>query len=287
VTLYLEYNAAGSLALDLPARADAAPTWSLVDFGGATLAAGTCARDAVDTTLAAPAAAGATAITLASGTGVAVGTKYLLGGPESGGGERVTVKAVAGAAVTLVRPLRLARAGGDACQGTRVTCAIPSSATKSIARHDRLEIAWSVATVAQPVYRADVDIVRYVTTSTVTSFDDVVDLDPVSGKRLPAGTWFPAVRDEAWAMLMDRVAARVDPGAVVSSGALARAHRYLIRALLAETAGDGWDAYRKTMAQRFAEELEAALGAAAVDDDQDGVIDPREGWRRGFVVERA
>lgn len=284
--LFLPYNAARSLAFDLPARADATPTFVVYNpDGGTQQASASVTMDGVDTTLSGAAAAGATSVSVTSAASVTAGRKYLIGGPEDSGGERATVKSVSGTTVTLARPLRLAHASGAAFQSSRVTCAVSAIAT--VARHYRIEVAWAVSATTQPPFVRTFDVTRFVPESTVTSYDDVADYDPVLGKRLPAGTWFPAVRDEAWDAILDRVASSVDPGAVVSSTALSRAHRYLIRALLAETGGEAWEDYRKRMAQRFDEEMAAALSAAAVDNDGDGAIEPNEGWYRGLVVSRA
>ncbi|HEY6017591.1 MAG TPA: hypothetical protein VIU16_12460 [Gaiellaceae bacterium] len=284
--IFLPYNAARAVAFDLPQRADATPTFVVyTPQGGTQQASASVTLDAVDTTLGGAAAAGAQTVSVASAAGVTVGRKYLIGGSEDTGGERVTVTGVSGTTVTLARKLRLAHASGAAFQSSRVTCAVSAIAT--VARHYRIEIAWSVGGTAQPPFERTFDVVRYVPESNVTAFDDVADTDPVSGKRLPAGVWFPATRDAAWDEILDHVAAKVDPGAIVSSTALSRAHRYLIRALLAETGGDEWAAYRDDMRKRFAEVLDGALGAAAIDNDGDGVIEPNEGWMRGIPLARA
>lgn len=284
MTFYVQYLTATSIALDLEDRADATPTYAVKNPSGGTLSSGSVTLDTVNTTTAGAAAAGAQAIAVTSTTGITAGRKYLLDGPEDTGGERVTVKSVAGTTVTLVRPLMRAHNTASTFKSTRVTCAIASIGT--INRHYRVEVTYAVGGTSYPPRIVTMDVVRYVPVSTITSFDDVADYDAVLGKRLPAGTWFPALREEAWQSIMDRVAAKVAPGAIVNASSLSRAHRYLIRELLAETGGEAWEEYRKRMARRFEEELNAALGATAVDDNQDGVIQPNEGWRRTVIVDR-
>jgi hypothetical protein len=88
-------------------------------------------------------------------------------------------------------------------------------------------------------------------------------------------------------MILDRVAAKVPPGAVVSSSTLSRAHKYLIRTLLTETAGEAWESYRAKMAGRFQQEMDAALGASGVDTDQDGAVEENEGYFAGIEMMRA
>lgn len=285
MTHFLQLSTAGTVAVDLEARPSATPTFVVRQPGGGVLQAATNATlDGVNTTLAGAAAAGSTTVSVASATGITVGRKYLLTGPEDTGGERVTVRSVASTTVTLVRPLRLAHAASAAFQSTRVACAVDAIAT--VARHYRVEVTYAVGGVTQPARVLALDCVRYVPQSSITSFDDVADFDPVLGKRLPLGTWFPALRDESWQMLLELVAARVPPGAVVSSAALSAAHRYHLRALLAETAGEAWEPYRERMAKRFAETLDAALGAAPVDTDQDGAVEKHEAWYRGVEITR-
>jgi hypothetical protein len=279
-------STATTLAVDLPARPDATPTFTVVGpAGGVTQAAGDVTLDGADTTLAAPAVAGATLVTLTSATGVTAGRRYLVAGPEGTGGEAVTVRSVSGAAVRLVRPLRADRASGVAFQSARVTCAVEVAAVPSYGRHYRLAIAWALAAVEQPVVDVPFDVCRYVPLSHLT-VDHVGDMDPAVIKRLPAGLWPPALIDRAWEILCRRIAAKKAPGALIGSIDLTVAHGYLFRALLLETAGDGFDDDRARMMARFGEELEATLASAAFDDDMDGEPEPHEQWFRSIDVIR-
>jgi hypothetical protein len=287
VTLLVQFAQARALALDLPERPDATPTFTLLGPGGGTLLASTAVTlGTTNTTLSALAAAGATTVTVTSASGIIAGRTYLLAGHEDAGGERVTVKSIASTTVTLVRPLRLAKASAATFQSTRVECAITAAAAAPIARHNRLEITWAVSAVSQPTYREDVDIVRYVTEGTSATFNDVCRLDPIAAKRLPAGLWWPELRDECWAEIHERLAAKVDPGAVVSAGTLKRAHCWLIRTRLAEVGGPEWAADLALLAQRTQEALDLAASAGGIDANQDGTLEPHEQPRRGFVVSR-
>jgi hypothetical protein len=149
-----------------------------------------------------------------------------------------------------------------------------------------VEIAWAVSTVTQPPFVFSFDCTRYDPISGL-SVDDVADLDPALAKRVPAGLWAPAVVARAWDMILRRVATKVAPGALVGTIDLTTAHGYLVRALLAETSGEDWAAYRDDMRTRFTQEMDAALAGGPIDSDQDGAIEPNEGWYLGIPVSRA
>lgn len=279
-------DTATTFAVDLPDRADATPSFTVTGPSGGVLLTSTPATlDAVDTTLASAAAAGATSVSVTSASGVTVGRKYLLGGPEATGGERVTVRAVSGATVSLARPLRTSKSNGASFRSTRVECAVTAAAVPSYGRHYRLTISWDVSTVDQPPVEVPFDVTRYVPL-THLSVDDVADLDPILAKRLPAGLWAPALIAQSWDMLLRRVAAKKEPGALIGSIDLTTPHAYLFRALLAETAGSDFATYRDDLRARYDAELELSLAAAAFDDDGDGSPEPHERWMRGIDVMR-
>lgn len=279
-------DTAATLAVDLPARADATATFVVKNpSGGIVQASASVTLGAANTTLSGAASAGATSVAVASAAGITAGRKYLLGGPEAEGGERVTVRAVSGLTVTLARALRAAKASGAAFQSTRVELAVASTTPSAVGRHWRAEVAWAVSAAAQPTHVVAFDVVRFQPVSTLDG-DAIADLDPVLVKRLPAGTWLPGVMDACWDMVLRRVAQTKDPGALVGTLELTTAHAYLVRATLAETGGEEWAAYRDDMRARFKQELDAALAAAAIDDDQDGAVESNEGWRRTVLVER-
>ncbi len=284
----LQYSTATDLAVRLPARADATPTFVVYAPGGGITQASTDASFDVydDTTLSGAAAAGATSLSLTSTGGVAAGRKYFVGGAERDGGEVVTAKAVGVSTVTLARALRNAKAIDTAFQGVRIHCALEATALPLIARHYRVGVSWSVASVAQPTFWVPFDAVRYQAVSTL-SWDDVLDLDALSAKRLPAGTWVPALMARALEMILGRIAQASEPGALVGCIDLKIPHLYLVRALQAENAGDEWIAHRDDMRKRFADELAITLTAAAFDDDQDGAIESHEGWHPTILLERA
>jgi hypothetical protein len=273
------------LAVDLPQRADATPTWAALGPGGGSLLTGTVTMGTVNTTLNGATAAGATSLVVASATGIAAGSRYLVGGAEDSGGEFITVKSIASTTITPVRPLRLAHATGVGFQSTRVTLSLTTAASPSVGRHYRVAITWALSSVTQPPAVVAYDVVRFYPLTSL-SLDRVLDADPLFAKRLSAGAWWPSLRDDAWDELLERVAAKKDPGSIVGTLDLTEPHRYLVRVRAAETAGPEFDQYRQTMAQRFLETLDAALGAHALDDNQDGAVSSNEGWRREILLER-
>lgn len=274
-----------SLVFDLPLRPDSSGLAFVVKSpsGGTVQTSASATRNAVDTTVSGSVTAGATTLTLTSPTGVVVGRQYIVGNTsdtaasEDEGGEWVTVKGLVSSTATLTNPMLRSKTSGPLFQSTRITCAITGTNIATVGRHYRVEVDYKVGAVSQPTFVVPFDVVRYSPTSTLT-LAGVQALDPVIGKRLPAGFWWPTFRDLTWSMVLERVAAKVDPGAIVGALNLTTAHAYLARAVLAETAGNDPDAvaYRELMTQRFNEQLEA-LGTMPVDNDQDGAIESNEG----------
>lgn len=284
--LLAPYNQSHSLAVDLPARADATPTFAVYNPGGASLLTGSVTLDSVNTTLSGAASAGATTLSVTSASGVEAGRVYLAEGAEWLGGESVTVKSISATTLTLARPVLRAKASGATFASTRVTIALTAAASAVIDRHYRVEIAWSLSSVAQPPWVVDYDVVRYWPYSNLR-LADLLDLDPLLQKRLPAGLWLPALVAQAWTMLLRRIAQKHAPGALVGSIDLTIAHGYQVRALLAETAGSDWVSYRDDMRKQLDYHFQAAMTAHAFDDNQDGAIASNEGFRpRTFEILR-
>jgi hypothetical protein len=265
---WVQTGVARELTVDLPQRPTAAGTFTVSTVGGASVQSTTAAlRDPVDTTLSAAAVAGAAQLTLTDVTGVEIGRRYLLGGREDRGGETVTVRAINGAVVSLVRRLFTARAAGVVFQSTRVR--FPVAALQGHGRNHRVEYSWPPAD-AQPTYIVPFDLVRYAPISTLT-VEDLRDSDPIIAQRLNTGTWLAGVIQQAWETLLRHLASKVDPGAVVGVRDLTSAHGYLVRALIAETAGPDAADYLGRMQARYREERDAAMAATAIDEAQTGV----------------
>jgi hypothetical protein len=290
---FVTLTTAKTLAFDLPIRPDSSGATFVVKSpsGGIVQASTSATRGTVDTTLNGATLAGAATVAVTSATGLKVGKRYIIGATGSGtsaredlGGEVVTVKSINGTTITPVVPLRLAHASGESFQSREITCVIGATIPSAVGRHWRVEVTYSAddgtaaSSVAQPVHVESFDVVRY-TPVTTLSFADIAALDPVITKRLPAGFWFPAMRDACWDMILRRVAAKVDPGALVGVVNLTTAHSYLVRAELAETGGTDADRveYRNQMMSRFNEEFDAAVSTGPVDNDQDGAVEENEG----------
>ena len=288
---FVEANRASSLSVDLPRRPSAAGTYVVADRQGGVLQASAAATpDAVNTTIAASADAGALSVTVTSASGITVGRRYLLAGAEDAGGEVVTVRSISSTTITFARRILTARASGATFASSRVTFALP--ALPSPDRAYRVEYTYPVAD-DRPSVAVPFDVTRWTPVTSLT-LEDVRDIDPLVVKRLPAGLWLPALRDDAWEMLCRHIATRIDPGAVVGTidmvGTvdLRTAHGYLVRALLAESAGDGPEvtAYRERMATRYAEERDGVLGTLAVDRGQTGAASLRDAWTRHLPIMR-
>lgn len=278
---WAQYQKTATLEAYLPQQPDTGATFDVLDPAGGTLqSAASVTRDSTATTLSSAAAAGAATLVVASATGITVGRRYLVGGSEDVGGEFVTVRSISGTTLTLVRPIRTAKASAATVVGTRVTFGITTASTATCRRHLRVVVKWNVSSTAQPEVTYPFDVVRYVPES-YCSLETVRALDPVAVKRLPEGTWWPELRDLTLDMLFRRVAAKVAPGAVVGARDLTTPHALLILAHLSDGTDRG-DHY----GERFRQELDAALAAGPVDDDQDGAIDTWEGWRRGCRLVR-
>lgn len=285
---FVTLSTAATLWVDLPARADATPTFVVRNPAGGTIqSSASVTLGTSNTTLSGAAAAGASTVSVTSASGIAAGRKFLIGGPEESGGERVTVRSVSGTTITLVRPLRAAKASGAAFASTRVDLAIDAGTPSTIGRHWRAEITWAVSSVSQAVHVVPFDVVRYQPLTSLEG-DDIADLDPLLAKRLPAGLWLPATIEAAWDMILRRLAQQKDPGALVGAIDLTTPHQYLVRKLLAETGATNPELldHAKFLGERYVQELETALASAAVDDDQDGAVEKHEGWTKTLDLAR-
>ena len=194
------------------------------------------------------------------------------------------MRSISSTTITFARRILTARASGATFASSRVTFALP--ALPSPDRAYRVEYTYPVAD-DRPSVAVPFDVTRWTPVTSLT-LEDVRDVDAGVVKRLPAGLWLPALRDDAWEMLCRHIATRIDPGAVVGTIDLTVAHGYLVRALLAESAGDGPEvtAYRERMATRYAEERDGVLGTLAVDRGQTGAASLRDAWTRHLPIMR-
>lgn len=276
---WVQLNVPRSITVDLPRRPTAAGTFVVKSVGGGTLQTAVAPTlDAVNTTLTAGVAAGALVLPVTSATGVSAGRRFLLAGEESVGGETVTVRSVNGLNVTLMRPLRAAQATGATFQGTRLTFAIGAAGCATTGRNHRIE--WTPAAGDEDLATVlPFDVTRYAPV-TFLNVEDLRDMDPLFAKRLNAGTSLPAVRERAWEVLLSHLSQQIDPGGVPGTADLTIAHGYLVRALVAETAGkkDEDIAYLEDMRTRYAQERDNTMGALAYDANQTGKAKNRTGW---------
>lgn len=236
--------------------------------GDALVAAGVPVLGTCDTTLSGAAAAGTQALSLTSASGVVAGQRFLVGGAEDEGGEFVTVRSISGTTATLVRPLRFARSSGATFQSTHVSFPLPAAALATVQRGCRVEYDTGADF---PVLVLAFHVVRYIPQSHL-GLEDLRDLDPILGKRVPEGLWLPGLTARAWDVILSRLVQRMDPGGLVGTVDLTLAHGYLVRAMLAETAGNTPEvvAYRENMERRYGQELDAAVSACVYDPNQNG-----------------
>ena len=282
---WVQYNASGSIAFDLPSRPSGAGTATVRTMGGAAQTTPTPTLDSVNTTLSSAAAAGATSVSVASATGLVVGRRYLVGGAETAGGETVLVSGLSGTTVSLARPLSRAKASGATFQSTRITVAVSSACTAEIARQSRVE--W-VDPDTSEVLAIPFDVTRYAPRSHLTE-SLLLDLDASLRKRLPSGAWVPAIIERAWEMLLDDLGTKErHPGGYAGVIELTTAHAYLVRGLVAETdtTAEGV-AYRDDMRERFRQELDRALASVAYDTQQDGNAELGKALWRGLALVRS
>lgn len=272
----------GSLSIYAPRVPDAAGTFVVARVTGGIIQASTAAGfTPLATTLSAPAPAGSRTMTLVSTTGVVAGRLYQVGGPEATGGEFVLVTKVTGATtLAIARPLRAARASGDAFASTLVTFPIAAATAAVAARNHRVEWDWASGGEDQDPLALPFDVTRY-SPVTYASTETVRRRDALASKRIPEGTWMPDVLADAWTMLLRRVAAKVPPGGIVGTVDLTIPHEYLTLVLLLEP-GAGTteaDAQLARLETRFSQELDAAMATLATDENQDGDAQTGEpGW---------
>lgn len=285
---WLQKDVGGTLFTDeLDERPDASPTFAVLSPAGGSLATGTGTVDSVNTTLSATASAGAQTLSVTSATGIVIGRRYRVGGAEAVGGETVTVRGISGTTITLVRPLTATAASGVSFDSTRVSFAVSAAACGTIARHHRVEITYTVGAIARPMVSVPFDVTRYALKSGLTR-EHVRDLDPLLTKRMSAGLWWPAIRDAAWDMILTRIAGKIDPGGLAGAIELQVPHAYAAMALILDGSGMSEEEQaRKAWAyEKLQNELDATLGAHAIDANQDSSIQQHEAWTRFIPIRR-
>lgn len=278
---WLQKDVGGTITLDEPlARADSGATWVAKSGTGATLATGAVTLDSVNTTLGANVAAGALALSVVSAAGVVVGRKYLVGS------EWVTVAAVNGLTLTLARPVLFAQVTTTPFVSTRMSAAIPGSALSTIGRANTVWFTYEVGAVAQPGVTIEFDITRYSLKSGLT-LEHVRDIDPLVTRRASQGTVWPALIESSWERMMSRVGLQHSPGGLVGAIDLTMTHSLDVLLMVAQqSVGEEARATATVLAQRLDLELSAILASRAFDENQDGIINPREGFYRTFQVSR-
>lgn len=280
---FVEVNRTATLKANLDMRPSSAGTFIVSDrSGGAVQASTVPTLNAVSTTLSVAANAGDQTLTLTSATSVVVGNRYLLGGTEATGGEFVTVKSIASNVVTLVRRIITSKASGASFVSTEVS--FPIAAISGPGRAYRVEYTYDSN---RPSFVLPFDVTRWTPVSYLT-IEDLRDIDPNITKKLPAGIWLPAMMNETWEILQNHIASKVDPGGVVGSVDLTTAHGYLLKAILAESAGTSAEVttYRDMMYKRYLEERDNSLSNMSYDEYQTGKASMHRGYYRNIKLVR-
>ncbi len=286
--IFLQLNRGGTIAFDLPQRPDANTYVTTIynPAGGIVAATASVVLVDVNTGITTAVGRGSSSLSVDSATSMSVGARLLLDGSEDNGGERVTVKSVSGSTVALLRPLLFVHPSGSQLQSTRLTVTLSGSQCTAVGRSYRGETVYQVNGQDQPPHVFSFDVTRYNPMSSI-DVESMRDLDPNLTNKLPIGFSWKALRDKTWNMVLTRVGASLDPGAIVGTLDLTVPHQFAIRMTLFEDAGSEFREQRDLMAQRFGEELEACLATQTVDTNQDGVIASNEAWRRTIKLVRA
>mgnify|MGYP006959990976 CR=1 FL=1 len=283
---FVQKDFGGSFSINLPTSPDSGSvSGSVYAPGGGELGTATVTVDTFATTLATSASLGALQLTLSSGAGASPWAQYLVDGPESQGGEMVTFKAVSGSTATLLRPLIIAHSSGATVAGVKATVSISAAQAATLGRHHRVKLSYLSSGVEQEPLTVTFDVTRYSLVSNL-NLESLRDLDPTLTKKIPAGTSWIQLKESTWRMILNRVAQNFAPGALVGTIDLTDAHGFLVRSELALNAGAEFQEQRDKLTQRFQEELDATLGAAAFDNNQDGVIAANEGFLHSIRLSR-
>jgi hypothetical protein len=283
----LQKDVGGTIVTDeLDERPDSSPTFVVRSESGGSLASGTGSVDSVSTTLSAGASSGVLTISVTSATGITAGRRYLLTGAESAGGEWVTVRAISGTTLALARPLALSHSSGASVVSTRISCAVSAAACADVRRGCRVEITYTVSAATRPIVSVEFDITRYRLTTGLT-LEHVRDLDPQLLKRAAPGTWWPSLIATAWERIVSRIGQQHAPGGLVGAIDLTQPHAIAVRLLVAEQGtSEESRAHATELRTRFDAELQLLLSSRAFDDDQDGGVDPNEGFLKTINVIR-
>lgn len=269
---FLLFNQTQQFHVHLPRRPDTGSvTASFYDPSGAYLGLGTVTLDNASSSVNAAANIGATSLNIGSTTNFKVGHRYVIGNsdPEDYTAEFITIKSKTTNTITLLRPLFFDHASGDQIAGSRVDITVSSSLLGTIGAGYRVHVDFSTSGSVQPTQVHSFDVVRFMPTSHV-HMETLRDLDPTLTKKMTNGVSFEDFRLQTWEMICSRIRANYNVGSLVGSAVLTTAHAYLMRAVIAETAGPDYEDYRNLMWRRFEEEFKAVMAGCTFDADQDG-----------------
>lgn len=278
--IFLTLGMAGTVEWYAPLRPDAGPTVTIRNRDGSEeVAAGTAATlNAVDTTLAEGAAAGATSLLLTDATGVSVNRRYLVSG-QSAQSDVVEVKQVVGTTVTLKYPLVYAHPNASDFESTLVSYSISSTVLASTDQPQdywSMEVAWAVGGVTQTPGVVMFHTTLHPVTNPVSPID-LYRIEPFLSRNLAVDTDLQDICTRAFDEVCERLFARsIKPYDVIGSKQFERAVQYLALFLCAEQYGQAYATEQDRLWKRFGDTLEVFQANAAVDDDQDRAVETHE-----------
>lgn len=284
--LLIPANIGGTVEWYAPQRPDAAPTVEVrqgynpaveTNAGSVLVAAGAAAtRDLVSTTLAAGAAADAISLEVTIADDIVAGRWYLVG--ETGGQmEMVRCLRISGTTVYLSAPLAYAHANGGAFVGTRLSYAIAGSAVPTSAEHSLAIFSWAVGGVTQGQGVVDFTVTRWPIYNLTTPAHMLAVASSALRARIASDQSMQDAIDRAWDETLETLHAQgVRVSTIVGADKLIRPVVYRALCLLAETYGRDFREERRELHERFAETLAIYKGNAALDGDEDGILERHE-----------
>lgn len=269
-------NVGGTLEAYAPQRPDASPTVVIVNQSGGTEVASTAATlDSVDTTLSEGADEGTDTVTVTSASSITVGRRYLISG-QNARSEVVEVAQLDGTSVSLASPLVYDHPNTSDFEGTRLTYDLTSSVADLEEENWRAEFSWAVSAVAQAPLVVEFTVTRHPIYNPA-AIPDLFAVEPMLRRKLAAGTDIGGALTRAWDEVLEILHAEsVRVSTLVGSAKAKRAVVYHCLRLLAEQYGREYASERKEWQERATQALSVFKGVAAIDDDEDGALEPHE-----------
>lgn len=269
---FIEKDQGGSIWIDLPRIGDlGSVTASVYSNTGNALGVSTVVEYFTSSSISVAAAAGVNTLTLVNSTGLKVGDMLYLTNTDRTieASEAVSIKSISGNILTLQRPITTPQASGNIVAKSRIKVTITAAQAANIGKNYVVKLNYSVLGEKQPTLFHSFTVSKYLPISNLTLLD-LSSIDSTVYKKFPSTFDFQKTRELTWGMLLQRLAANYDPGALVGTVNFTVAHAYLILMIIYETAGSDFEQQRIVMAERFEKEFVSACASAAYDEKQTG-----------------